>query len=80
MPTPTGDQVFISYSHKDAPWRDDLDTHLKPYLRGSSIVSWSDQKIAPGSEWFSEVQSALSESSSRRSVGEPRFSGLRLYS
>jgi hypothetical protein len=80
MPPPTGDQVFISYSHKDAPWRDDLDTHLKPYLRGSSIVSWSDQKIAPGSEWFSEVQSALSESSSRRSVGEPRFSGLRLYS
>ena len=61
MPTPTGDQVFISYSHKDAPWRDDLDTHLKPYLRGSSIVSWSDQKIAPGSEWFSEVRSALSE-------------------
>jgi len=62
MPPPTGDQVFISYSHKDAPWRDELDTHLKPYLRGSSIVSWSDQKIAPGSEWFSEVQSALANS------------------
>ena len=59
MPPPTGDQVFISYSHKDAPWRDDLDTHLKPYLRGSSIVSWSDQKIAPGSEWFSEIRYAL---------------------
>jgi hypothetical protein len=62
MPPPTGDQVFISYSHKDAPWRDDLDTHLKPYLHGSSIVSWSDQKIAPGAEWFSEVQSALANS------------------
>jgi internalin A len=53
------EQVFISYSHKDKKWRDDLDTNLKPYLRGGSIVSWSDQQIAPGSEWFKEIQSAL---------------------
>ena len=56
------DQVFISYSHKDRKWRNDLDTHLKPYLRGGSIVSWSDQEIAPGSEWFKEIQSALANS------------------
>jgi hypothetical protein len=56
------DQVFISYSHKDKKWYDDLDTHLKPYLRGGSIVSWSDQQIAPGSEWFRETQSALANS------------------
>jgi internalin A len=62
MPQPARDQVFISYSHKDKKWRDDLDTHLKPYLRGSSIVSWSDQQIAPGSEWFREIQSALANS------------------
>jgi TIR domain len=43
-------------------WRDDLDTNLKPYLRGGSIVSWSDQQIAPGSEWFKEIQSALTNS------------------
>ena len=74
------DQVFISYSHKDKRWRDDLDTHLKPYLRGGSIVSWSDQQIAPGSKWFREIQSALANSQGRRSVGEPRFSRLRLHS
>ena len=39
------EQVFISYSHKDKKWLDNLDTHLKPYLHGSSIVSWSDQQI-----------------------------------
>jgi internalin A len=55
------DQVFISYSHKDK-WHDDLDTHLKPYLRGGSIVSWSDQQIGPGSEWFKEIQFALANS------------------
>jgi internalin A len=53
------DQVFISYSHKDKKWCDDLDTNLKPYLRGGSIVSWSDRQIAPGSEWLKEIQSAL---------------------
>jgi hypothetical protein len=56
------DQVFISYSHKDKRWRVDLDTHLKPYLRGGSIVSWSDQQIAPGSEWFKEIQAAFANS------------------
>jgi len=56
------DQVFISYSHKDKRWHDDLDTHLRPYLRGGSIVSWSDEQIAPGSEWFKEIQSALANS------------------
>ena len=56
------DQVFISYSHNDKKWRDDLDMHLKPYLRGGSIVSWSDQQIVPGSNWFREIQSALTNS------------------
>jgi len=61
MPQPTREQVFISYSHKDKRWRDDLDTHLKPYLRGGSIVSWSDQQIAPGSEWFKRDPVRFSE-------------------
>jgi internalin A len=59
MPPITRNPVFVSYSHKDKRWRDDLDTHLRPYLRGGSIVSWSDQQIAPGSEWFKEIRSAL---------------------
>jgi TIR domain len=55
-------RVFISYSRKDKRWRDDLDTHLKPYLPSGSIVSWSDEQIAPGSEWFSEIRYALANS------------------
>lgn len=53
------DQVFISYSHRDKLWLDDLDKHLKPFLRGVPIKSWSDQQIAPGSKWFDEIESAL---------------------
>ena len=47
---------------KDKRWRDDLEIHLKPYLRGGSIVSWSDQQIAPGSEWLKEIQLVLANS------------------
>jgi hypothetical protein len=53
------DQVFISYSHKDTKWREDLEIRLKPHLRDGSIKSWSDKQISPGSQWFSEINSAL---------------------
>ena len=52
-------QVFISY--KDERWREDLDTHLTPFLRNGSIKSWSDMQIHPGSQWFDEIVSALNE-------------------
>ena len=48
-------QVFISYSHKDTRWRNDLEIQLKPYLREGSITSWSDEQIVAGSQicfWF----------------------------
>jgi hypothetical protein len=56
MPTA---QIFISYSHQDKPFRDALEINLKPYLRAGSIASWSDQQIAPGSQWLPEIESAL---------------------
>ena len=59
MPQPIRDQVFISYSHKDTKWRDELEIQLKPYLRDGSIMSWSDKQIHPGSQWFAEINSAL---------------------
>ena len=59
MPQPTRDLVFISYSHKDKRWRDQLEIMLKPYLREGSITSWSDEQIVAGSQWFGEIKSAL---------------------
>jgi hypothetical protein len=54
-------QVFISYSHKDTRWRDDLMTHLKPYLREGTISAWSDKKLKPGSKWFDEINATLAD-------------------
>ena len=56
---PIHDQVFICYSHKDKRWLDDLQDHLKPYVRNGSVTAWSDKQIAPGSKWFPEIKRAL---------------------
>jgi hypothetical protein len=53
------DQVFIGYSHKDKRWLDDLQTHLKPYVRNGSVTAWSDKQITPGSKWFPKIEAAL---------------------
>ena len=53
------DQVFISYSHEDTKWREELEKHLKPYVRAGSIKGWSDIQIVSGSTWFEEIKSAL---------------------
>jgi TIR domain/AAA ATPase domain len=54
-------KIFISYSHKDKRWRDELEIQLKPYLREGSIISWSDEQIVAGSQWFGEINSALTQ-------------------
>jgi hypothetical protein len=55
------DQVFISYSHEDTKWREDLEKHLKPYFRAGSIKGWSDKQIVSGSKWLGEIKSALDQ-------------------
>ena len=61
MPPPTQNKIFISYSHKNKRWRDELEIQLKPYLREGSITSWSDEQIVAGSQWFGEIKSALTQ-------------------
>jgi hypothetical protein len=55
----TKEQVFISYSHKDTKWFEELETHLRPYLGRGSIKSWSDKQISPGTQWFTEIKTAF---------------------
>jgi hypothetical protein len=52
-------RVFISYSHKDKRFLDELLTHLKPLERAGRLSPWSDLQIQPGSKWIEDIQAAL---------------------
>ena len=53
-------RVFISYCHKDKKLLSDLRAHLRPLERAGRVYAWSDQQIKPGSQWFPEIQEAIS--------------------
>jgi internalin A len=56
------DQVFISYSHKDRKFLDELLVHLRPLERAKRVTSWSDKQIQPGDRWFGDIKQALTSS------------------
>ena len=52
-------KVFISYSHKDESYREDLEDHLSTLRRKEVISVWHDRKILPGQEWKGEIDENL---------------------
>jgi internalin A len=48
-------KLFVSYSHKDEQFREQLDTHLKLFERMGLVARWDDRRIPPGAEWKGEV-------------------------
>jgi predicted phosphodiesterase len=52
-------QVFISYSHQDGKWLNQLQIMLKPLLRSKTISAWDDTKIRVGKKWKDEIKDGL---------------------
>ncbi len=55
----TRTKVFISYSHKDAKYLNQLVEHLAYYERNNLIEVWSDKKITAGAQWRDEIKRAI---------------------
>jgi hypothetical protein len=54
-------KIFISYSHKDKKFLNELLQHLKPFERNGQLSAWSDSQIKPGDKWYPEISNALTE-------------------
>jgi hypothetical protein len=50
-------QLFVSYSHADAKWRDLLQTYLTAL--NSQVRVWDDTMIQPGTRWHAEIEKSL---------------------
>ena len=51
--------LFCSYSHKDEPLREELDTHLALLRRRGVLNPWHDRRIEPSDEWKQSIDSHL---------------------
>ena len=52
-------RFFVSYSHKDESYKNDLTTHLSSLIRSGSIASWDDRQIPIGGEWDHQIKSEM---------------------
>jgi hypothetical protein len=55
----TGNNIFISYSHKDRKLFEEFNTMLAPAVMGGRLDVWHDQQLPPGARWKEEIEKAL---------------------
>jgi hypothetical protein len=63
------DQIFISYSHKDARHLEEIQLFLTPFERQYRIIRWDERQMQPGVVWAEAIREALGDTSRN---GAPR--------
>ena len=53
--------LFYSYSHKDAQYRDDMEKALSLLRREKLLQDWSDLNILPGQPISKEIRKKMDE-------------------
>lgn len=51
--------IFISYSHPDEVWRNELVRHLRVLERGGILQIWDTSEIQAGANWSAEIRERL---------------------
>ena len=54
-------KVFISYSHKDEPYKDQLVAHLSALKNLGVIQQWDDRQIELGQQWDNQINTAMND-------------------
>src|SRR5215469_10227660 len=55
--------VFCAFAQSDDVYRRQLETHLGTFIQQGHITFWHEQKIYPGHDKASAIETALSEAS-----------------
>jgi hypothetical protein len=66
-------RVFVSYSHRDAEWLQQLHAHLRPFERAGLIDSWDDKRLHPGDAWEEQIGQALASARVAVLLVSPHF-------
>lgn len=51
--------IFISYSHKDEEWKDQVVMHLRVLEMEGMLDVWDDRRIEAGDDWHAEIDNAI---------------------
>jgi hypothetical protein len=54
-------KIFISYSHRDEEFKDELDTMLAGLQRRGIVDAWQDRRIEAGDEWNKSIEEAMND-------------------
>jgi serine/threonine protein kinase/class 3 adenylate cyclase len=54
-----GARVFVSYSHRDEIFKDELVAHLDVLQRSGHLSVWQDRKIDGGAHWQKEIEEQI---------------------
>ncbi|MDX1910160.1 MAG: SUMF1/EgtB/PvdO family nonheme iron enzyme [Saprospiraceae bacterium] len=52
-------KTFIIYARADAPFKDELLTHLRPFVKNGLLEKWVDSDLLPGEEWEKRIEREL---------------------